>query len=284
VISPPLEKVDGWYTLTANARDGKLAIAVNGRGTGEETLPAPHQPWLGFHAATEGDSSFRNLKIGGQPVVPEEVLLSSRETLNGWFPFCGEQLSDQQADWIKQCDEIQSRSRKVEAVDRQESMLQYSRPLVEDGELRYEFFYQKDEAAVHPALDRLAFLIRPQGVGLHWVTDGPSDQTMLSPGHVVEEAENRRGPEALPLKENDWNAMKLTLQGDSVAITLNGVEVFVRKLPAGNRRLFGLFLYADEGQARVRNVVYRGNWAREIPAHFAAQASSVDSAPAAAED
>jgi hypothetical protein len=276
--------VDDWYQLSAKVRDGKLALSVNGREIGVEKLPEPHEPWLGFHAPADADCRLRNIKIGGEPAAPEEISLSSRATLNGWFPFSGEDLADKQADWVKTGEEIQSRPRKPDTVDRQECLLQYVRPLIYDSELTYEFFYKPGEAAVHPALDRLAFLVRPEGISTHWVTDGVWDRTMLSPGNVSEEKENRRGPEKLPLKENDWNALKLTIAGDTVSIAVNGVPALERKLPAGNRRLFGLFHYADEGQARVRNIVWRGAWPREIPAQFVAKAKAVDTARAARKD
>ena len=103
-----------------------------------------------------------------------------------------------------------------------ESVLHYHRPLAEDGEIEYEFFYSSPDTrsrtressdqpaidrslttsatgqsliVVHPALDRLTFLLRPDGVALHWMTDGQFDSTGAQPGNVVIEQENRRvGP------------------------------------------------------------------------------------------
>ena len=53
-----------------------------------------------------------------------------------------------------------------------ESAIYYQRPLLEDGAVEYEFFYDPDKAHVHPMLDRLVFLLEPDGVKLHWLTDG----------------------------------------------------------------------------------------------------------------
>ena len=47
--------------------------------------------------------------------------------------------------------------------------------------MTYEFFYTPDGDAVmtHPALGRLAFLLQPEGVRVHWITDGDVDSTGL---------------------------------------------------------------------------------------------------------
>ena len=58
-----------------------------------------------------------------------------------------------------------------------ESLLQYHRPLLEDGEIEYEFFYEPGKAEVHPALDRLVFLLDPKEAKIHWLTDAQFDRT-----------------------------------------------------------------------------------------------------------
>jgi hypothetical protein len=137
--------------------------------------------------------------------------------------------------------------------------------MLEDGEIEYEFFYQPDKTMVHPALDRLAFLLQPDGVRIHWLTDAGHDRTGLLPDNVSVEQANRRGPEKLPLKEKDWNRVKLTLAGNRVTLKLNDVEIYQRDLESTNQRTFGLFHYRDETDVRVRKVTYRGNWPRQLP-------------------
>ena len=75
----------------------------------------------------------------------------------------------------------------------------------------------------------------------------------------------RRGPDRMPLKEKDWNAVVLTLDGDTVTLTLNGTEVYARRLEATNQRLFGLFHDAGEAEARVQALTYRGRWPGQPP-------------------
>ena len=79
------------------------------------------------------------------------------------------------------------------------------------------------------------------------------------------EQKNRRGPEKLPLKENDWNRLRLSLKGDVASVSLNGEAVFERTLEPTNQRNFGLFRFADQTEARVRHVVYRGDWPKTLP-------------------
>jgi hypothetical protein len=80
----------------------------------------------------------------------------------------------------------------------------------------------------------------------------------------VVEAEQRRGSARLPLKANDWNAMKLELKEGSITLELNGVIVYERPLEAANNRQFGL--YHDKGATdrQVRQVVLRGDWPESL--------------------
>jgi hypothetical protein len=51
-----------------------------------------------------------------------------------------------------------------------------------------------------------------------------------------------------------------------LTLTVNGTQVAQHTLtePA-NQRIFGLFRYADKTKCRVRNIVYRGDWPKELP-------------------
>ena len=137
--------------------------------------------------------------------------------------------------------------------------------MLEDGRIAYEFYYEPGKVMVHPALDRLAFLIEPDGVKIHRLTDGAFERTGLAPDNIADEPENRRGPASLPLKPNAWNRLVLSLAGDKVTLELNGQPIYERTLEPTNQRSFGLFHYADETQVRVRNVTYQGNWPRTLP-------------------
>lgn len=103
------------------------------------------------------------------------------------------------------------------------------------------------------------------GVRVHWITDGVHDRTGLDPVNAFDEPKNRRGPNRLPLVEGDWNKLRLTLTGDTVSIALNDQLVYERELEPTNLRTFGLFHNANQTEARVRNIVWRGDWPRELP-------------------
>src|SRR5262249_19372576 len=143
--------------------------------------------------------------------------------------------------------------------------LQYHRPLLEDGEMEYEFFYDPNKVTVHPTLDKLAFLLDKDAIKVHWLTDGPFERSGLTPDNTVVEQANRRGLASLPVKERNWNRLRLTLAGGKAILRLNDVEIYERTLEPTNQRVFGLFHYADETEVRVRNVIYRGHWPRKLP-------------------
>jgi Protein of unknown function (DUF1583) len=137
--------------------------------------------------------------------------------------------------------------------------------MLEDGEIAYEFFHEPGKAIAHPTMDRLAFLLEPDGVKVHRLTDAQHERTGLAPDNAAVEPENRRGPASLPLKAGEWNRLQVTLSGDKVALRLNGQLIYERMLETTNQRLFGLFHYADETEARFRKVTYRGEWPRTLP-------------------
>ena len=64
---------------------------------------------------------------------------------------------------------------------------------------------------VHPALDRLTFLLEPEGVRLHWITDGDNEWTGLKPGNSVADPSLRQGTDKLPLQPRAWNAARVAI-------------------------------------------------------------------------
>jgi hypothetical protein len=271
-IEPPLKPPGDWYKMRLVVRDGTWTVYVNDRKMCEEPLPDEADPWLMLHADHQITAGIRNLKITGQPRVPEALALSALPDLTGWRSY-------DDSSWEKRGDTIIShghRTRNDNVLGRgpkttpqprtwQERALHYNRPLLEDGEVEYDFFYEPNKFHGHPALDRLVFLLDPEGVRIHWLTDGIHDRTGLHPDNATTEPKNRRGPAKLPLKPKAWNHLKLVLAGETVTLDLNGVEIHQRALESTNQRTFGLFHYADDTTMRVRNVTYRGRWPRQLP-------------------
>ncbi len=147
-----------------------------------------------------------------------------------------------------------------------ESVLTYCRPLRDGDVLSFEFRYEPGQVMVHPALDRLAFLLEPEGVRLHWLTLGPADPSGLAADNVADEPGSRRGPAPLPLKAGDWNRVEASLAGDVIRIGLNGQEIVQRRLEPENSRQFGLFHDKERTSVLVRNVVLKGRWPETLSA------------------
>ena len=269
-LQPKLTKPRDWFRYRAVVRDNVFSTYINGRKIHDEPLPAEHEPWLAIRSVLRNAGATRGLRITGHPVIPESVRLSALEDLPGWMPYFFGPVGSPESDWRQRGDlpsggGIVGRHRPEFAGTGLESLLYYVRPMVENGEIEYEFYYREGESHTHPALDRLAFMLDHRGIRIHWITDGKYDRTGLDPTNITDEPQNRRGPAVLPLKPNSWNRLKLLLVGNVVQLILNGHEVYERELEATNQRTFGLFHYADRTEARVRDIVWRGDWPRELP-------------------
>ena len=174
--------------------------------------------------------------ITGEPIVPEQVNLTALPDLPGWASYFGETVATPAGQW-QQLGDLEHGGGIVGRRDPRapgsllERLLRYNRPMFEDGTIEYEFYYDPNRSQVHPALDRLVFLLEPKGVQLHWATHGADDPNGLDPTNSFEDPKSRRGPDRLPLVASDWNKVRLALTADTVAISLNGQLVFQRELP-----------------------------------------------------
>jgi hypothetical protein len=137
--------------------------------------------------------------------------------------------------------------------------------MLEDGRIEYEFFYRAGDSQVHPAFDRRAFILEPLGVRIHWITDGVYERSEVSPKNLSDEPGNRRGLGNLPLHDGHWNQMRVAVMGDELQLFLNNELIYQLSIEPTNQRTFGLFHWADETEARVRNVVWTGNWPKVLP-------------------
>ncbi|MEQ9407696.1 MAG: DUF1583 domain-containing protein [Fuerstiella sp.] len=142
-----------------------------------------------------------------------------------------------------------------------ENLLYYNRPLIEDGSITYRFFYRKGEYEVHPVLGTSAFLLSPEGVSLHRITDGRFDTSDRDPGYRHDVSLTA---EAIPLKNDGWNELRLSVIGDTAEFILNGRKVFTHTISKEEPRTFGLFHYSDRTEARVHSVTWTGDWPETI--------------------
>jgi hypothetical protein len=269
-LDPPLHRPDATIHHRTVVRDGICTTYFNGRKLDERLLAADHDPWIAIRSPPHTDGVAHNVRINGKPEIPKEIRMTATADLSCWLPVTYGHRVGPGCEW-EQLGDLASGGGILGARwndlpnSNRENLLRYHRPMAEDGTIEYQFFYRPGEMHVHPALDRLAFMLQPGGVRIHWVTDGKYDRTELAPGNQFDEPDNRRGGEALPLKPNAWNRLQLSLTGDIVDLTLNDELIYQRMLEPTNQRTFGLFHYADRTEVRVRNVVWRGEWPRVLP-------------------
>lgn len=263
----------------------QMQVFGNGRLLNSMELPKDHDPWLALRHSAKHSARIWNVRITGQPEIPTELRLSESTSLEGWIPYFGESTADvngQSSHWRQAGNDSTGqliagrKEARLPSGSHDERLLYYHRPMLEDGAIEYKFFYKAGQSTVHPAIDRAAFLLDQDGVNLHWVTDGRFDRSEVSPGNSTVEAANRRGPAALPLKEDDWNVVRVTLIGDTVSLFLNDVHIYERRLEVTNQRNFGLFHFADQSQAVVKDVVWRGDWPKELPPVYEQELSGDD--------
>ena len=271
-----VETMEGAYPFLRNDKSvfyraavekGGVRGLLNGQQIFKHEPEDALDPWVALRGISYSNTAFYHVQISGNPTIPDKIPMTTDDDLSCWIPYY---LGTKEFTW-RQIEEenghgrIYSGSRPDLAGSHFESLLRYHRPLVEDGSVEYEFLYSPGKATAHPALDRLVFLINPDGVKIHWLTDEKYDFTAVPPDNAINEPQNRRGPESLPLKPGEWNRAKLSITGDTASLELNGVLVYERKLEATNQRTFGLFHYADRSELLVRNPVMRGDWPKTLP-------------------
>ena len=163
-----------------------MTVSINGRKVHEAPIAAECDPWLALLCPATQAGSARKIAISGTPQVPEQLNLSALPDLTGWrSDEYAETTTGDNADWEKRGEEIVGRLIEDIPGAKQESVLRYHRPMLEDGRIAYEFYYEPGKAMVHPSLDRLAFLLEPDGVQVHRLTDGAYERTGLAPDNVI---------------------------------------------------------------------------------------------------
>jgi hypothetical protein len=141
-------------------------------------------------------------------------------------------------------------------------VLTYQRPLLEDGEFEFETYYVPGELEVHPCIGRTTFLLEREGPQLHLRTDAQFERS----GLLSDNAVAITGAQPLPLREKDWNHVRVTLSGDRMALFVNGTQVAEIDIhEPRERRNLGLFRFANRQKCRVRNFTYRGQWPMLVP-------------------
>lgn len=274
-LTPTMTKSRHELHHRISVRGQTMELAANGRTVIEDQLPVGHNPWVALRRTAKHTGNAWNVRVVGDPEIPDKINLSTSPDLAGWIAYFGETVGGilpNKTRWMQVGNP--SHGGTIVGGPRtdipkgcwRERLLYYSRPMLEDGTIEYGFLFDEEKhATCHPAIDRIAFLLKPDGVQIHEITDGPFDRTDLSPGNFRVEPENRRGPSELPLKNGEFNQVRVSLTGDTIDLFLNDEHIYQRNLEPSNRRNFGIFHYADRSMALVRNIIWRGDWPRELP-------------------
>lgn len=246
--------------------DNKVTTYTNGVFIHEQQFDAPIDPWLVLQAEwPESPKVVKSIDIIGTPEIPTEIDLVHMADAGGWrvnFYEYSSYANPVGRYYAFTPDEIHGRLQVGSGSRKRESFLKYSRPMLEDGEFEYEFFYEKDSFEAHPVIGKTAFMLSDEAVQVHPLTNGFSDQSGNTPDTLQELA----GAKKPTLKPGTWNHVLVKLKGDSVTLSVNGEEVATRAVaePA-NERFFGFFRYVSHYQMRIRNAKYRGDWPKELP-------------------
>src|SRR5207249_1053869 len=150
----PVRVAGGWFPCKLAVSAGRLKVSVGGKSIYDEELPADADPWLAVYCQRDTMGEVRHLQITGSPQVPEQLTLSTAGNLHGWVASYYREAtgtSGSNADWLQSGEEVIGNREQALAGTGKESLLQYHRPLAEDGELSYRFRYEPGKMHVHPA-------------------------------------------------------------------------------------------------------------------------------------
>ncbi|MBL8815287.1 MAG: DUF1583 domain-containing protein [Planctomyces sp.] len=267
-IHPKLTKINQNLHLRTRVTASEMTSFVNGRPIHRHEVTETDDPWVGVRSGHVQEGTAFDLRVTGSPQIPASINLCTGRLLDGWLPYFDHPIGVADSNWRGQPGGILGAKRSAEVSVPScfhEEAVFYHRPMMENGTIEYEFFYQENQACAHPALDRLCMLMKPDGVAVHWLTDGRWERTELAPDNQQLMIADQQHQGRLPLIQNFWNTASLTLKDGTIQLRLNGEAVFKRPLEFTNQRLFGFFYYADQEELRVRNVQWTGDWPKSLP-------------------
>jgi tetratricopeptide (TPR) repeat protein len=230
----------------------------------EQSVAEATSPWLMLEAIyPDFRCEVEDLRIIGSPAIPEELVLTNVSTAEDWDgTLSGQSVSRNEnrlTGWVFRNREVTSD--KLSVSPYKENYIRYLRPMLEDGVVEYEFWYD-EKSEVHPAIGSQAFLLRKEGLQIHRITMLSEDQ----PAPRSNNASPLEPPsKPIDLKSADWNQVRLELKGNDLSVTVNGnnVGTVLIKDPAHLRHI-GM-LHFGGTQARFRNMTYRGEWPKTLP-------------------
>lgn len=277
-LAPPLNDTNkyGFIRTRIDVQDQTSATWMNGRLIHQQSIPQSDSPWLGVRTNYRVRGGVDDLRITGEPLIPEEISLVDSPQLLGWYDYYQppHPLTSRISGWDFSMERGVGAERDVQishprmtqfpSGSHAEQLLRYLRPFAEDGTIAFEFFHQPGQTTTHPAIGRTVFLLTDQGVKLHELTDGRFERTDLRPDNakILDDADSK----TLPLLTNQWNRVEVIRSGDTITVVLNGQSVCEHPLTeATDSPQFGIFHFADQTALRVRNLTWTGGWPKSLP-------------------
>ncbi len=277
-IAPPLTRITSSLHMRSSVKERQITTTANGRVIHQHELPANHDPWVALRSGAMQEGWASNVRITGSPEIPATIGMTDTTDLESWVPYCDGGVGSH---WlpvdgggirgtrvftvVASPDGASSDDASNSSREYREEAIFYNRPMLEDGTIEYEFFYREGQLNTHPAIDRLCLLMKPDGVRVHWLTDGRYERTELAPDNETVEPQNRLRPDTLPLMNDAWNQVRFSLQGDMIELSLNSKPIYRRLLESTNQRRFGFFHFAEQEELLVRNVRWTGSWPQSLP-------------------
>ena len=281
----------GFQRLSIRVTPERITYIGNDKAVFVDTAPSPTTPWLALFARSTRSTAWSNLRITGDPRIPPAVPLIDGDRMEGWMsPIYRERLPRQigqiaasdaqdaatmlgrfapeERDWSTKDGVLRGRSLGTTRSDLiSQSWLAYHRPLQCGDTISYEFYYQPSEKMVHPSIGRIATILEPDNVRLHWISDVPHMAIGgLQPDNAVTVAHEQRGARPLALKSAAWNRMTVVMAADHVTFRLNGSDIYERRLDSTESRMFGLFHDKSRTTAELRGIVLTGKWPATLSA------------------
>ena len=130
--------------------DGVAACSVDGRELHKERIGKTVDPWLAVECNHLNTGFVRDFTITGTPVTPESIDLLAQQTLPGWQAHLGDI-------WLVRGEEMYGRGARPKLLDGQkerrsfpEAAVYYQRPMLEDGTVKFDFYYDTGKGGSLP--------------------------------------------------------------------------------------------------------------------------------------
>ncbi|WP_442505324.1 DUF1583 domain-containing protein [Novipirellula sp. SH528] len=277
-LDRPMQDIHGHGSIHVRTavRETEATTFYNARQIDAQPLTPSRDPWIAVRSSYNTHGGVDDLRITGTPIIPDTISLVTSPELTEWYDYFDSPTAatHRLTDWKGSIESLQSGDTATEITDARatelpsgssdERLLVYSRPMIEDGSIEYEFWYSPGETIAHPAVGRNCYLLSDEGVRLHQLTDGLYERSSLRSDNVSPILDDQP---KLALHANGWNKMQVEVTGDELRLLLNGQPIHQAVLESDRlQRKFGLFHYADQSDLRVRNLHWTGDWPKHLPA------------------